>query len=528
MLDIIVAFGLILLSSQAVAQSTTMSRDDIGQIQKLNYFYRFLLNNYVDDIALDEIVERAIVNTLSELDPHSVYITAEEMQSINESMSGEFCGIGVEYDIYRDTVIVVNTVAGSPAAAAGLSANDRIVAVDGQEIIGISRAEVPRLLRGKRGSTVRLDIVRHGRLLPKVVLKRDNIPMNSVSASYVDRSIGYIRIDRFAHKTAGKVTQALSALGAIKGLILDLRGNGGGVLEAALEIAEMFLPDGAEIVSTSGRATAEKHYYASGGGELSRLPLVVLIDEESASASEIVTGVLQDWDRAVVVGRPSFGKGLVQRQVEFGDGSAMRLTVARYKTPSGRIIQRPYRNGHSDEYYLSHYERYTRQTADSIPENDSLLFHTLKSGRKIYGGGGIRPDIIIDSDTAAANGYLRKLIASGAIRDYQLAYATSHRDSLLHHYPTLADYDKQFSLSDDDIADLIDMARRRGAELTDEEYDTSKDLAALYVKALVAERIYPHGAFHYIYNRHRDNAYPLAVDIIDRWDEMHRKILQTE
>lgn len=525
---IAVTLTLALISPIALAQSKSPSRGDIEQIQKLNYFYRFLLNSYVDDIALDEVVERSIINTLSELDPHSVYLSAEEMKSVNESMQGEFCGIGVEYALYRDTVIVVNTVAGSPASNAGMTANDRIVAVDGESIIGISRADVPRLLRGERGSTVRLDIVRDGRHLPAFTLKRDNIPLHTVSAAYTDNRIGYIRIDRFAHTTVGEFARAISDLGKIKGLILDLRGNGGGLLEAAIGVAEMFLPDGAEIVSTSGRGGNDKHYKASGGGRLAQLPLAVLIDEESASASEIVAGALQDWDRAVVIGRPSFGKGLVQRQVEFGDGSAMRLTVARYKTPSGRIIQRPYRNGHSSEYYRSHYERYTTHAADSVPANDSLLFRTLKSGRKVYGGGGITPDIIVVSDTTVLTPYFSRLITSGAIADYQLAYVSSHRDSLLKRYPTVAKYDESFELSDDDLSDLIDMARQRGAELNDEGYAASKDAVALYVKALIAERIYSHGAFYYIHNRRQDNLYTKAVDLIDRWEKAGKTLLQAE
>lgn len=516
LLCIIAAASLAFASPTVAAQPAAMSRSDVEQIQKLNYFYRYLNNNYVDDVAMDELVEQAIVNTLSQLDPHSVYLTADEMTAARESMNGEFSGIGVEYAVYRDTVVVVNTVAGSPASAVGMLPDDRIVAVDGESIVGISRADVPRRLRGERGSTVRLDVVRGGRHLPAFTLKRDNIPLNTVSASYRDESIGYIRVDRFAHTTVRDFVGALLDLGALSGLIVDLRGNGGGVLEAALGIAEIFLPDGAEIVSTSGRAGGDRHYRASGGGELAELPLAVLIDEESASASEIVAGALQDWDRAVVIGRPSFGKGLVQRQVEFGDGSAMRLTVARYRTPSGRIIQRPYRNGHSSEYYQSHYERYAF-AADSLPVNDSLSFHTLKLGRKVYGGGGIAPDIIVEPDTAARTQYFRRLAASGAITDYQLAYVASHRDSLLRQYPDLADYDEQFSLTDEDLSDLIGMARERGAELDDSEYETSKALIALYVKALIAERIYPRGAFYYIYNRRYDNVYPEAVDIITRW-----------
>ncbi|MDE6140233.1 MAG: PDZ domain-containing protein [Alistipes sp.] len=527
LLGIAVAIGWVSVLSTVCAQTGTNLRRDAEQIQKLNYFYRFLIGNYVDDIAVDEVVERSIINTLSELDPHSVYLTAEEMASVRESMSGVFGGIGVEYAVYRDTVIVVNTVAGSPASKAGMMPDDRIVAVDGESIIGISRADVPGLLRGECGSTLRLDVMRKGVLLPALELKRDNIPLPAISASYVDESVGYVRVGRFSHTTAMEFAHAIAEMGTIKGLILDLRGNGGGVMEAAVSMTEMFLQAGNVIVSTSGHAGAEKHYAASSTGALSSVPLAVLIDEESASASEIVAGALQDWDRAVVIGRQSFGKGLVQRQVEFGDGSAMRLTVARYKTPSGRIIQRPYRNGHSSEYYRSHLERYMG-AADSVQTNDSLLFHTLRSGRKVYGGGGITPDVIIKADTAFWPKCLRQLAASETIADYVLSYVVSHRGELLERYPTLDEYDAAFSLSDADLADIAYLARERGAEIDDAEYDASKTTVDLYVKALIAERIYPHGAFFYICNRRRDKAYAQALDIVNRWEEAGRTILQTE
>lgn len=515
---------IISFATAAEAQTGRLSKDDMQQMQKLNYFYRFLADYYVEELGLDRIVESAIVNTLSELDPHSTYITAEEANAVRESLDGEFCGIGIEYAVYRDTLVVVGTVSGSPASEAGMMSDDRIVAVDGESVIGIDRADVPRLLRGERGSKVSVDVVRRSSAPRSYTLIRDNIPLRSISSAYRDDDgIGYVKVGRFAKTTGEEFSRAVKSLGDIDGLILDLRGNGGGVLEQALAVAGNFLPAGALIVSTSGRGVGDKSYCAPKSGPLAEMPLVVLIDEESASASEIVAGAMQDWDRAVLIGRPSFGKGLVQRQVEFGDGSAMRLTVARYKTPSGRIIQRPYRNGHSSEYYRSHIERYRH--ADSLPRNDSLLYRTLKNNREVYGGGGIFPDIPIAADTVGLSDCMVRLVSSGTTGEYALSYATEHRDSLTALYPAVGDYDSSFDLPEDMAAELIATAAAHGMELDADAYSSEKESIEIYVKALIAERIYFDGAFHYVYNRHRDNAYAEAVRVLRHWKRSERSIL---
>jgi len=297
---------------------------------------------------------------LEELDPHSAYIGAEEMKGVQESFDGEFSGIGVEFNVLRDTEIVVNTIAGGPAERVGVRANDRIVRIDTLDAVGMSRTDVPKHLRGKTGTKVGIDVVRHG--TPgqlHFVIVRDKIPLNTVDASYLaGEGIGYIKVNRFGRTTMDEFTEAYRKLGRPEGLILDLRGNGGGLLEQAIGMAGFFLPRGAVIVSTEGRAVPASSFRAQTNGEDLKGRLVVLIDESSASASEIVAGAVQDWDRGVVVGRPSFGKGLVQRQIGLSDGSAVRITVARYHTPSGRVIQRPYEKGKRREYYLDHLRRY--------------------------------------------------------------------------------------------------------------------------------------------------------------------------
>ena len=350
----------VILATLFVLPLAAQNEDDARQFQKLAQVFRYLSGLYVDEVEMKPVVEGAITGMLEELDPHSAYIGAEEMKGVQESFDGEFSGIGVEFNVLRDTVIVVNTIAGGPAERVGVRANDRIVRIDTLDAVGMSRTDVPKHLRGKTGTKVGIDVVRHGtpgRL--HFVIVRDKIPLNTVDASYLaGEGIGYIKVNRFGRTTMDEFTEAYRKLGRPEGLILDLRGNGGGLLEQAIGMAGFFLPRGAVIVSTEGRAVPAASFRAQTNGEDLKGRLVVLIDESSASASEIVAGAVQDWDRGVVVGRPSFGKGLVQRQIGLSDGSAVRITVARYHTPSGRVIQRPYEKGKRREYYLDHLRRY--------------------------------------------------------------------------------------------------------------------------------------------------------------------------
>ena len=357
----------VILAVLSVLPLAAQTEDDARQFQKLAQVFRYLSGLYVDEVEMKPVVEGAITGMLEELDPHSAYIGSEEMKGVQESFDGEFSGIGVEFNVLRDTVIVVNTIAGGPAERVGVRANDRIVRIDTLDAVGMSRTDVPKYLRGKTGTKVGIDVVRHGtpgRL--RFVIVRDKIPLNTVDASYLaGDGIGYIKVNRFGRTTMEEFTEAYRKLGRPEGLILDLRGNGGGLLEQAIGMAGFFLPRGAVIVSTEGRAVPASSFRAQTNGEDLKGRLVVLIDESSASASEIVAGAVQDWDRGVVVGRPSFGKGLVQRQIGLPDGSAVRVTVARYHTPSGRVIQRPYEKGKRREYYLDHLRRYDDATRDS-------------------------------------------------------------------------------------------------------------------------------------------------------------------
>ena len=401
----------VILATLSVLPLAAQNEDDARQFQKLAQVFRYLSGLYVDEVEMKPVVEGAITGMLEELDPHSAYIGAEEMKGVQESFDGEFSGIGVEFNVLRDTVIVVNTIAGGPAERVGVRANDRIVRIDTLDAVGMSRTDVPKHLRGKTGTKVGIDVVRHGtpgRL--HFVIVRDKIPLNTVDASYLaGEGIGYIKVNRFGRTTMDEFTEAYRKLGRPEGLILDLRGNGGGLLEQAIGMAGFFLPRGAVIVSTEGRAVPASSFRAQTNGEDLKGRLVVLIDESSASASEIVAGAVQDWDRGVVVGRPSFGKGLVQRQIGLSDGSAVRITVARYHTPSGRVIQRPYEKGKRREYYLDHLRRYDDAARDSL-DAAAPAYRTLRTGRTVYGGGGIRPDILVEADTAGFSNYYGELI----------------------------------------------------------------------------------------------------------------------
>ena len=440
----------VILATLSVLPLAAQNEDDARQFQKLAQVFRYLSGLYVDEVEMKPVVEGAITGMLEELDPHSAYIGAEEMKGVQESFDGEFSGIGVEFNVLRDTVIVVNTIAGGPAERVGVRANDRIVRIDTLDAVGMSRTDVPKHLRGKTGTKVGIDVVRHGtpgRL--HFVIVRDKIPLNTVDASYLaGEGIGYIKVNRFGRTTMDEFTEAYRKLGRPEGLILDLRGNGGGLLEQAIGMAGFFLPRGAVIVSTEGRAVPAASFRAQTNGEDLKGRLVVLIDESSASASEIVAGAVQDWDRGVVVGRPSFGKGLVQRQIGLSDGSAVRITVARYHTPSGRVIQRPYEKGKRREYYLDHLRRYDDAARDSL-DAAAPAYRTLRTGRTVYGGGGIRPDILVEADTAGFSNYYGELIRRGIVADFVGDWLDGSRDSLSRRYASFEAFDAGYTPSDE-------------------------------------------------------------------------------
>lgn len=486
--------------------------------QKLDLVYRYLAGLYVDEVDMGPLVEEAIRGMLGELDPHSAYLSADEMQEAQAGFEGGFSGIGIEFNVLQDTVIVVNTVAGGPAERVGMQPNDRIVRIDTLSAVGLTRADVPKYLRGRTGTRVGLEVVRRGEPAPlHFTLVRDKIPLETIDAAYkINDSTGYIRVNRFGRTTMDEFRRAFAAFGPVDGLILDLRGNSGGLLDQAIEMADFFLPRGALIVSTEGRAVPSASFKALSDEGFMRGRLAVLIDENSASASEIVAGAVQDWDRGVVIGRPSFGKGLVQRQFPLPDGSAVRVTIARYHTPSGRVIQRPYEKGERAAYYLDHYRRFGA-APDSLPA-DAPLYRTLRSHRPVYGGGGIVPDLPTPADTTGFTPYLGALVRHGVVNEFAVRYLDRARDSLTARYPAFGQYAARFEPSEALLLELTALGAARGVPFDEAAFAVSAPLLRLQLRAVVAQKLFGTTAFYRIINEAENGAYRRAVDVLGAWE----------
>lgn len=507
---ITISLFILLTALLATAQEAPQMPQSLFKLMSAgNIISRF----YVDEVADDKIVEEGVKAMLKKLDPHSIYSDPKETKNLLEEMQGSFGGIGIQFNIIDDTLYVVRTTAGGPSEKAGILAGDRVVTVNDTAIAGVKmeRADIMSRLRGPEGTKVRLQVKRAG-IAPLLLfeLVRGNIATKSVDAAYmVDKSVGYIRITSFGATTHKEFVSALDSLKGcgLESLMIDLQGNGGGYLSAAVDIANELLEKSNLIVYTEGRMSPRYEHIAKGGGRFRKGNLVVLVDETSASAAEILAGAVQDWDRGVIVGRRTFGKGLVQRPFQLIDNSMIRLTISRYYTPSGRSIQKPY--GDSISYQDDLMNRYNNgelTTADSIHFPDSLKAYTKRLGRVVYGGGGIMPDYFVPLDTMRYTKYHRDLSRKGSVIMAALRYVDAHRKELKEKYPTLASYDANFEV-DSVFAALLrrqgecDSVKPAGGE---EEFQKSLAEISFQLKWLVARDIWDTCEAVQIYNRNND------------------------
>lgn len=454
---------------------------------------------YLDTVNFKGISEELVKSVIAKLDPHSSYISAEDVKAMNEPLEGNFDGIGVEFALINDTLTIQATVPGGPSEKVGIKAGDKIVKVDGEIIAGtgLTIERVHKYLRGPKGTKVTVGVVRKGSDAQNIdfVITRDKIPLNSVDAAYeIEPGILYIKLSRFAATSYQEIMKfILTHQGERNGLILDLRGNGGGYLLAALQIANEFLDQGQLMLYTEGRTVRRMSEYANGRGLLTDIPVVVLIDENSASASEIVSGAIQDWDRGTIVGRRSFGKGLVQQQFDLFDGSQLRLTVARYHTPSGRVIQSPYEQGKAEDYYKAFYDRYEKGetfSKDSIHFPDSLKFKTLRLGRTVYGGGGIMPDLFIPADTSHYTPFFGEIVRKGLLADFVNSYVDNNREQLQKRYKTSSQFIDSFDVTPKLFDQFLALCKSKGVEPVGQALEISGPELKKYIKAYIIRNLF--------------------------------------
>lgn len=485
-----------------------------SHILKLMYTSNIVSRFYVDETDNDKITETGIKAMLKELDPHSTYTDPKETKVLLEQMQGSFSGIGIQFNIVSDTLYVIQTTKNGPSERAGILAGDKIITVNDTVIAGVKmeRSDIMSRLRGAKGTNVKIGVVRRGidRIL-EFNLVRDDISTETVDAAYlIDDRNGYIRITSFGAKTHKEFVAKLDSLKSLgmKNLIIDLEGNGGGYLNAAVDIASELIDEESLVVYTEGRSNPRQDYLSKGKGRFLKGNLVVIVDETSASASEILAGAIQDWDRGLVVGRRSFGKGLVQRPFSLPDGSMIRLTIARYYTPTGRCIQKPYGND-SVKYEQDLMHRYNSgelTSADSIHFPDSLKTFTKKLKRPVYGGGGIMPDYFVPLDTLKYTKYHRELVAKGSIVQASLKYLDKNRQSIETEYSDIYDFDKRFEVNDEYLGMLKEQGENDNVVLEggDEEYQKSLPEIKRQLKNLIARDIWSMDKFMEIYNRSND------------------------
>ena len=479
----------------------------------------YLNNVYVDTVKISELEEEAIVAMMEELDPHSQYISLDEFNAVNDPLLGSFEGIGVQFRIVEDTIIIVNTIKGGPSEKVGIMAGDRIVCVDDSVVAGIKikNDAVMRLLKGPKGTKVKVKNYRRGvDELLEFTITRDVIPTYSVDIAYMlDDETGYIKLSKFSATTHKEFVNAAKRLKSegMKKLVFDLRGNTGGYLNEAVEIADEFLPKGSLVVFTEGLHRPRSTFFARKKGLLENMPVAVLIDGESASASEIVAGALQDNDCGTIVGRRSFGKGLVQEQIMLSDNSAIRVTVARYYTPTGRCIQKPF-TGNREDYMFESYERYENGelfSADSIHFADSLKYYTPK-GKVVYGGGGIMPDVYVPLVDDSTEYYFNKITNLGILYQYAFDYCDRHRQELAK-YKTVTDFDKSFHVTDAMFNELVKQAEAKGLKGNEKEKKVARKQADILLKAYIARDLFDEEGFYPIY-RAMDDVLQKALEVL--------------
>ena len=487
---------------------------------------------YVDSTDETKLVEDAIIGMLDKLDPHSTYMDPEETKEMTEPLQGNFDGIGIQFNLLTDTVYVIQVIPGGPSEKVGLMAGDRIIEVNDTVIAGMKMrtTDITKRLRGPKGSVVRVKVKRgNAPELMEFKIVRGKIPVTSLDAAYMaDEHTGYIKLNRFAASSVDEFREALEKLQeqGMKHLILDLQGNGGGYLNVAIELADEFLDKKRLIVYTKGNMQPREEAHATARGEFEKGRLVVLVDESSASASEIVSGAIQDWDRGVIIGRRTFGKGLVQKPIPLPDGSMIRLTVSRYYTPTGRCIQKPYESGKIEEYQHDLIDRYNRgelMSADSIHFPDSLRYNTLRTGRVVYGGGGIMPDVFVPVDTTLYTDYHRKLVATGLVNRIAMNYLDRNRGEMTGRYPEIQSYKRDFVVGEEILRELIRMADEEKITFDQAQYDRSKSLIALQIKALIARDLFDMTQYFQVINE-VNPSYSRALQIVND-KEAYNKLL---